>query len=270
MFDRRFLKMILMLALAAILAACAPENLDITPTPEPTAVPIIKVYVTGAVNQPNTTVELPLGSRVEDAIAAAGGASEAADLGLLNLALLLTDGAQVNVPAEGEAAVETTPEPVAAVAVNANRALLDHILASIPETIPAGVTQWRQDKSVPVNYVDREGGATARMSFNEAGGGLLELTYGVFDTPEAAKAWYDRQYSSLSSQSQLEEKSQFPTPNAFSKGTNTSAAIFLRDNIFIRYSVPTFSSTTGEPLTPLGAPVFEILDAALASYTPPG
>lgn len=270
MLDRAFLKTITVLALLVlVLAACAPENLDITPTPEPTAVPIIKVDVSGAVNQPNTIIELPLGSRVEDAINAAGGALETADLSQVNLAQTLSDGAKVIVPVQGETLAPVTPEPTAAAVIDLNRALLDHLLATMPEVLTAGITQWRVDKSIEVKIVEREGGLTARISFGESGGGQMELTYGVFSTPEAAKAWYDKQYESLAGQSQLEEKSQFSTPNAFSKGTNTSAAIFVRDNIFIRYYVPTFSSTTGEPLTQLAPPVFEILDASLASYTPP-
>jgi hypothetical protein len=176
-----------------------------------------------------------------------------------------TQEAIVQATRQVEAAQTATQQAV----IDPNVALLDHLLATMPETLTAGVTQWRVDKSIEVKIVEREGGLTARISFGESGGGQMELTYGVFSTPEAAMAWYDKQYESLASQSQLEEKSQFSTPNAFSKGTNTSAAIFVRDNIFIRYYVPTFSSTTGEPLTQLAPPVFEILDASLASYTPP-
>ena len=165
-----------------------------------------------------------------------------------------------------EAAQTATQQAV----VDPNVALLDHILASIPEVVTAGITQWRVDKAIETKIVEREGGITGRVSFNESGGGQMELTFGVFSTPDAAKVWYDKQYESLSQQSQLEEKTQYPTPNAFSKGTNSSAVLFLKDNIFIRYYVPTFSSTTGEPLTQLVTPVFDILNAALASYTPPG
>jgi competence protein ComEA len=52
-----------------------------SPSPEPTATrePIL-VYVTGAVNSPETSISLPYGSRVQDAIDAAGGLAENADL----------------------------------------------------------------------------------------------------------------------------------------------------------------------------------------------
>lgn len=56
------------------------------------------VYVSGAVTHPGL-YELAIGARTADAIAAAGGFLEAADRGHLpNMAALLHDGRQVNVP----------------------------------------------------------------------------------------------------------------------------------------------------------------------------
>lgn len=63
---------------------------------------VVIVHVVGAVNRPGI-VELPAGSRVVDAIDAAGGAREQAELASLNLAAFLTDGTQVYVPVAGEA-----------------------------------------------------------------------------------------------------------------------------------------------------------------------
>ena len=64
----------------------------------------IIVDVEGGVARPGI-VELPAGSRVADALRAAGGYARSADLAaagaLLNLASLLTDGAQVVVPVLG-------------------------------------------------------------------------------------------------------------------------------------------------------------------------
>lgn len=251
-----------------LLAACAPENLDITPTAEPTAVPTITVYVTGAVTNAGTTVDLPQGSRAGEAIEAAGGATENADLQRVNLAEILRDGDQVNVPAIGEAEAtaeaEATPE---AEAVSTGRALLDHILASVPGTINAGVISWRRDLAVDTQYVERPGGETARISFNEAGGGLMEITMGVFDTPESATAYWTEVRGNLRTLERAEERENFPLPNAFGGGTYGSDAIFVRDNIFIRVSIPRFSSTAGDPLGPMGRQIFTILDEALASFT---
>ncbi|OUP07834.1 ComEA family DNA-binding protein [Collinsella sp. An2] len=62
----------------------------------------IVVDVTGAVATPSV-VTLPAGSRVEDALRAAGGVTEDAELAALNRAAPLTDGQKVHVPRVGEA-----------------------------------------------------------------------------------------------------------------------------------------------------------------------
>lgn len=69
--------------------------------PPPTAEPIL-VHVSGAVESPGLYA-LPLGSRAQDAIEAAGGASTEADLDGINLARVLVDGQQIRVPVLGEA-----------------------------------------------------------------------------------------------------------------------------------------------------------------------
>ncbi|WP_233549593.1 ComEA family DNA-binding protein [Cellulomonas rhizosphaerae] len=64
----------------------------------------VVVHVVGAVRH-HGIVRLPPGSRVGDAVDAAGGATRSADLDGLNLARLLVDGEQIVVPREGEALV---------------------------------------------------------------------------------------------------------------------------------------------------------------------
>ncbi|WP_246855029.1 ComEA family DNA-binding protein [Cellulomonas sp. Y8] len=59
------------------------------------------LHVVGQVASPGV-VALPAGSRVADAVAAAGGALPDADLAGLNLAAVVQDGAQIRVPAPGE------------------------------------------------------------------------------------------------------------------------------------------------------------------------
>lgn len=70
-----------------------------TPTtaPSPTPGPF-HVYITGAVNQP-AVYELPVGSIVADAVQAAGGFHDEAAQEMINLALPLSDGMHVHVPA---------------------------------------------------------------------------------------------------------------------------------------------------------------------------
>ncbi|MDR7158801.1 helix-hairpin-helix domain-containing protein [Arthrobacter sp. BE255] len=59
------------------------------------------LHVAGAVARPGV-VELGPGSRVHDAIAAAGGGTAAADLDRLNLAAVVVDGQKIYVPRHGE------------------------------------------------------------------------------------------------------------------------------------------------------------------------
>jgi competence protein ComEA len=69
----------------------------------PSAAPsTVVVHVAGAVVRPGV-LRLPTGSRVVDAIDAAGGAAAGADVERVNLAALLTDGSWIHVPRAGEA-----------------------------------------------------------------------------------------------------------------------------------------------------------------------
>lgn len=103
-----------------------------TPAPAPTAGPVT-VYVTGAVAQPGALVTLPAGSRVEDALAAAGGSLADADLERVNRAQVVRDGDQIHVPRQGESAALPTP-PGGLVRIN--HASADD-LAALPGIGPA-------------------------------------------------------------------------------------------------------------------------------------
>jgi competence protein ComEA len=63
--------------------------------------PFVTVYVSGAVRRPGV-LRLPPGSRVADAIQAAGGAVGGAAVADLDLASVVQDGQSVRVPAAGE------------------------------------------------------------------------------------------------------------------------------------------------------------------------
>ena len=102
----------------ALRAAASPTGEPVTveePVAAPSASPqsepaaevdaTVWVHVVGQVAAPGV-VGLPAGSRVGEAVVAAGGALPDADLAGLNLAAVVQDGAQVRVPAPGE-----VPEP---------------------------------------------------------------------------------------------------------------------------------------------------------------
>jgi competence protein ComEA len=126
-----------------LLLASRPDPVSITinpppptATPAPSATPApIRVYVTGAVAQPDQTLTLPYGSRVEDALNAVGGALPSADMARLNLAASLRDGDQIHVPAQNEAALElATPSVTQLIPINS--ATLEEI-ETLPEIGPA-------------------------------------------------------------------------------------------------------------------------------------
>jgi hypothetical protein len=213
-----FLKITLLIALL-VLAACAPDNLDITPSPTPTPAP--------------TATSTP-------------------------------DPAAV-------ATEETAADAGAETAAGGNRALLDHIVENVPQSISAGQIQWRRTEDEisgePVTYKSEEGGETAKVYYSEAGGGYSELTFGVFDAPEAATTFYEIVRGRLRTLENAEERDVVPSPNAFGGGTYGSDAIWVQDNIYTRVSIPRFSSTAGEPLSPYSRAVQAIVLGALESYS---
>ncbi len=250
---RSLFKFIFLFAL--ILAACAPEDLDITP------IPLVKVYVTGAVNDPGKTFDLPQGSRIQDAIDAAGGAAENADLTRVNLVKTLQDGEQVNVPAIGEAvATEPTPE---AGGIDP-KAFLDKLVEITPQNMAGGAINWRRNPASPPTYSTPRGGNTVLLIYTESAGGELQLTYGIFPTAEAAQGYYDAIVKALQDQTKTEERSDFPTPNQFGAGgTYGSAGIFLQDTIVVRIAIPRFNTASGaDPVTPLVEPILGYIEEA--------
>ena len=88
----------------------------------------------GRVRRPGL-VRLPAGSRVQDAITAAGGVTSGADLDAVNLARKLTDGEQVRVPGPGDPA---PPSPDAAAGLATPSAPLDLNTATVEQldTLP--------------------------------------------------------------------------------------------------------------------------------------
>jgi competence protein ComEA len=97
--------LVLLLAAGAGLwyARSGPEPPPVTVRRAPAEPAAITVHVSGAVGTPGL-VTVPAGSRVADAIAAAGGARPGAELSTLNLAAPVIDGQQLVVPRSGEAA----------------------------------------------------------------------------------------------------------------------------------------------------------------------
>ena len=77
---------------------------------EPPTPTLLRVHVLGAVTAPGV-YSLPRGSIWQDAIQAAGGATASADLNQINLAQLVADGDQVNLPELLPTATPVPPTP---------------------------------------------------------------------------------------------------------------------------------------------------------------
>lgn len=121
----------------------------VTESAEPFAGRDLYVHVFGAARAPGL-YRLSDGARVVDAVAAAGGFTDEADHGAVNLARLLGDGEQLYLPAVGETAADTgAAHPGAAVAgdgrVNLNTASAAD-LDALPRIGPAmaqRIVAWR-------------------------------------------------------------------------------------------------------------------------------
>ena len=72
------------------------ENMEISEEKE-NRENLVVVHITGAVNKPGI-VKLKEGSRIEDAIEAAGGLNEDSDITNVNLAYILEDGTKIKIP----------------------------------------------------------------------------------------------------------------------------------------------------------------------------
>ena len=123
-----------------------PVELLLPPTPAP-----IVVHIAGAVREPGV-YQLPVGSRVVQAVNAAGGFADQANQDGVNLAAILYDGMKLQVPALGEELATEIPRPEgnreAAISepVNVNTASEEELmrLPNIGPTRAKAILQYRE------------------------------------------------------------------------------------------------------------------------------
>jgi competence protein ComEA len=136
------------------LVASPPRGQPVQLLPPPTPAPLA-VYVNGGVKSPGV-YQLPKGSRVQDAIDAAGGFSRSADSSRVNLAALIEDGMQLAVPTKtptllplvigGAAHGSTPPAPASGlIDINTADAALLETLPGIGPTIAQRIVDYRTE-----------------------------------------------------------------------------------------------------------------------------
>ncbi len=143
------------LAGVLVFVSRAPAGEPIVLRPAPTSVPIA-VHVIGAVPRPGL-YSFPEGARVQTAIDAAGGLLAEADAGALNLAALLEDGQQLEIPYQaGSEPTDTVDLPSSETAtpnpnpdvdlININTATLEELdaLPSIGATTAQKIIDYRE------------------------------------------------------------------------------------------------------------------------------
>jgi competence protein ComEA len=112
--------------------AAAPVVTPVRAPAKPAAAKLLVIDVAGGVRRPGL-YRLRSGSRVADAIAAAGGATGKAQLDTVNLAAPVADGEQVVVPGRGSAGSAAATPPVAgsspSAPVDLNSATLEQLEA---------------------------------------------------------------------------------------------------------------------------------------------
>jgi len=129
-----------------------------SPTPMPSPTPgLARVYVSGAVRSPGVYA-LPPGSIAQDAVQAAGGPTQDADLSLVNLAARVADGQQVHVPRVGEKVAQKSStavphSPSSPLNINTATAAELEQLPGIGPSLAARIVQYRQEHG-PFRTVD--------------------------------------------------------------------------------------------------------------------
>ena len=92
-----------------VVQAAAPATRPIASPPVPER---LVVHLSGEVIMPGV-YRLPVGARIEDALKAAGGATESGDIHRLNLAARLADGQQIMVPKRANPLLVSAPADIA-------------------------------------------------------------------------------------------------------------------------------------------------------------
>lgn len=121
------------------------EHLPAPTAPDEVSEPAqVHVHVSGAVRIPGL-YRLPQGSRVLDAVAAAGGFAETAEESAVNLARPIGDGEQLHVPQEGDGDGAGAPEGGGTVDINTAGPDALETLPGIGPALASRIVAWREE-----------------------------------------------------------------------------------------------------------------------------
>jgi competence protein ComEA len=128
---------------------------------KPAATKLLVVDVAGDVRRPGLHA-VPAGSRVEDAIVAAGGATRKAQLDAVNLAAPVADGEQIVVPGSGAGGVAADSSPAGSspsAPLDLNSATLEQLeaLPGIGPVTAQKILDYRQQHGAFHSVVELEG-----------------------------------------------------------------------------------------------------------------
>ena len=126
------------------------------------------VHVSGAVAAPGV-VRLDLPAILADAVIAAGGVTPEADLGAVNLAMAVTDGQQIVVPARGSEVAAAPPLGAAGELIAINSATPEELqrIPGVGPVLAHRIVQYRDDRgpfSVVEDLLDVPGIGEGRLA----------------------------------------------------------------------------------------------------------
>jgi competence protein ComEA len=115
----------------------------------------IKIHIYGEVNNPGL-IELDSGSRVADAIEAAGGTTENVDISKINLAYILSDGEKIYIPSinDDDTIIENITQTSSKININTATVTELAMLNGIGNSIAEAIIEYRTENGRFKNIED--------------------------------------------------------------------------------------------------------------------
>ena len=138
------------------------------------------------------------------------------------------------------------------------------VLDSLPREIYTD-TQWRRDYSrfdgvqTPRNVVN---GKAVRVFYKDQAANVFNMTFGQFDTPEDARAHFEKIKGIREGIETENTVDDFPQPHVLGRGLYGSVALFVLDEFFLEVLVERAPGTSANPTEAIARKALAILDTA--------